>query len=111
MYVRSQEEQTHFRIDEDIVLPGYAAHMDVAHPAVVRALLDHILIRRDAGRPADGAEIDLVHELGPRLTRHVALEGRELFSSVEQTLSEDEMVALGERLGRAADIGTPPAIS
>jgi hypothetical protein len=46
----------------------------VAHPAVVRALLDHILIRRDAGPPADAPELDLVHELGARLARHVELE-------------------------------------
>ena len=107
----SQEERAHFGSTKDILLSGCAAHGDVAHPAVVRALLDHILIRRDAGRPADAPELDLVHELGARLARHVELEERELFSFVEQTLPEDDRVAFGERPGRAADIGTPSAIS
>ena len=107
----SQEERAHFGSTKDILLAGYAAHGDVAHPAVVRDLLDHILIRRDAGRPADAPELDLVHELGARLARHVELEERELFSFVEQTLPEDDWVAFGERPGRAADIGTPSAIS
>jgi hypothetical protein len=53
----------------------------------------------------------LVHNLGARLARHVELEERKLFPFVEQTLPEDDLVALGERPGGAADIGTPPAIS
>jgi hypothetical protein len=105
----SQEERAHFGSTKDILLSGCAAHGDVAHPAVVRALLDHILIRRDAGRPADASELDSVHELGARLVRHVELEERELLSFVEQTL----LRTTGSRLvnGRgAADMGTPSAI-
>ena len=45
-----------------------------------------------------------------RRARLVELEERELFSFVEQTLPEDDRVAL-ERPRRAADIGTPSVIS
>jgi hypothetical protein len=42
------EERLHFRLEEELVLPTYAAYGDPGHPAVVRTLLDHVLIRRDA---------------------------------------------------------------
>ena len=68
-----EEEQAHFRIEEDVLLPAYAAHGDVAHPAVVRALLDHVLICRDARRLGDAPSLGLLHELGARLAAHVEL--------------------------------------
>ena len=82
----AQEEQSHFRVEEDILLPAYAAHGEVTHPAVVRVLLDHVLIRRDA----------------LRLAARVEHEARELFPLIEQALPEEALAALGERLQRAS---------
>ena len=93
-----EEEQAHFRVEEEILLPAYAARGDVNHPAVTRALLAHMMIRRDALRLADGPPLELLHELGARLAAHVELEERELFPLVERTLSESDLAALGERL-------------
>ena len=50
------EERLHFRLEEEVLLPAYAAYGDLDHPAVVRTLLDHVLIRRDAERLAAGAD-------------------------------------------------------
>jgi hypothetical protein len=96
------EEQAHFRIEEEILLPAYAAHGDVAHAAVVRALLDHVLIRRDASRLDNTPSLEALHELGARLADHVELEERELFPLIEQTVPERDLSALGERLRAAS---------
>ena len=92
------EERRHFRLEEELLLPAYAAYGDPNHPAVVRTLVDHILIRRDAAELAAGARPALLHELGARLAEHVKLEENEPFPLVERTLPEPAMAALGERL-------------
>ena len=97
------EEKQHFRLEEELLLPAYARHGDPHHPAVVRMLIDHILIRRDAGRLEDQPPLELMHDLGARLSSHVELEERELFPLVEATIPEFELAALGERLRTAAE--------
>ena len=92
------EERLHFRLEEEVLLPAYAAHGDPHHPAVVRTLLDHVLIRRDATRLAAGADPEVADALGVRLADHVKLEEHELFPLIERTLPESELAALGERL-------------
>jgi hemerythrin-like domain-containing protein len=96
-----EEEREHFRVEEEILLPAYAAYGDLDQPAVVRALLDHVLIRRDAGRLGDAPSLEVLHELGARLAAHVELEERELFPLIERALPEDALIALGEALRRA----------
>lgn len=93
-----QEERLHFRLEEEVLLPAYAVHGDPEHPAVVRTLLDHMLIRRDAERLSDQPHPALLHELGARLADHVKLEEQELFPLVERTLPEPALAQLGERL-------------
>lgn len=96
-----EEEQTHFRSEEEILLPAYAARGDINHPAVARSLLDHVLIRRDARLLEHAPPLAALHELGARLAAHVELEEHDLFPLIERTLSESELAALGERLRRA----------
>ena len=93
-----EEERLHFRLEEEVLLPAYAAYGDPGHPAVVRTLVDHVRIRRDVERLAGGADPALLHELGERLADHVRLEENELFPLVERTLPEPALAALGERL-------------
>jgi hypothetical protein len=102
------EERLHFRIEEEVLLPAYAMYGDVEHAAVVRTLLDHVLIRRDVQRLAHDPALALLHDLGERLASHVKLEENDLFPLVERTIPEPELSALGDRLavavrGRAAD--------
>jgi hypothetical protein len=92
------EQKQHFRLEEELLLPAYAAHGAPNHPAVLRMLLDHMLIRRDADRLADAPQLELLHDLGARLAARVELEERQLFPLIEQTIPEPELDALGDRL-------------
>jgi hemerythrin-like domain-containing protein len=102
-----EEERLHFRLEEEVLLPAFAAYGDPDHPAVVRTLLDHVRIRRDVERLADGADPELLHELGGRLADHVRLEENELFPLIEQTLPEPALEALGKRLRPTAPLDPP----
>jgi len=93
-----EEERLHFRLEEEVLLPAYAAYADPDHPAIVRTLLDHVRIRRDIERLAGGVDSELLHEVGGRLADHVRLEENELFPLIERTLPEAALAELGERL-------------
>ncbi|MGH2869785.1 MAG: hemerythrin domain-containing protein [Solirubrobacteraceae bacterium] len=95
------EEQLHFRLEEELLLPAYAEHGEPGHPAIIRMLIDHMLIRRDAARLAAAPPLRLLHDLGARLGEHVRFEERELFPLIETTLPEPELQALGDRLRTA----------
>jgi hemerythrin-like domain-containing protein len=94
----TEEERLHFRLEEEVLLPAYAAYGDPDHPAVIRTLLDHVRIRRDIEQLASGGDPGLLHELGDRLADHVRHEENELFPLVEQTLPESALAELGDRL-------------
>jgi hemerythrin-like domain-containing protein len=101
------EEKHHFRLEEEVLLPVYALHGDVRHPAVIRMLLDHVLIRSDAESLVVGVAhqtmpLQTLHNLGVRIVDHVTLEEREVFPLIEASLPDDELRALGERIHRAA---------
>lgn len=92
------EERLHFRLEEELLLPAYAAHGAPDHPAIVRMLLDHMMIRRDAGRLVGSPSLEQLHDLGKRLADHVRLEEHEVFPLIEATVPEAELQALGRRL-------------
>ena len=96
------EEKLHFRVEEELLLPAYAAYGDPDHPAVLQMLIDHMLIRRDIGRLTDQPPLKLMHDLGALLRSHVELEEREVFPLVEVTIPEAELTELGKRLKNAA---------
>jgi hypothetical protein len=93
----------HFRLEEEILLPGYAAHGDAHHPLVLQVLGDHVEIRLLAKRLAadTGADPAALHLLGERLHDHVRLEERRLFPLIEEALPADELAALAQELERA----------
>jgi hypothetical protein len=96
------EEKLHFRIEEELLLPAYAAHGEPDHPAIIRLLLDHILIRRDVARLGGTPPLELLHDLGARLATHVRLEEHDVFPLIEATIPEPELQALGDRMRDAA---------
>jgi hypothetical protein len=96
------EEKLHFRVEEELLLPAYAAHGDCEHPAIIRMLCDHMLIRRDVPRLAETPELELLGRLGARLAAHVRLEEREVFPLIERTIPEPDLAALGQLLREAA---------
>jgi hemerythrin-like domain-containing protein len=96
------EEKQHFRLEEEVLLPAFAVHGDPHHPAVVRMLIDHMLIRRDVDRLTGSSPLELLHDLGARLSSHVELEEREVFPLVEATIPERELVQLEAQLTTGA---------
>lgn len=96
------EEKIHFRLEEEELLPAYAAYGDPNHPTVVRMLIDHMLIRRAAHQIASAGSLELLHDLGSRLADHVALEEHELFPLIEAALPDAELQTLGERIRDAS---------
>lgn len=60
-----------------------------------------MVIRRDANRLTQDPSLELLRDLGKRLTEHVHLEERELFPLIEAAIPESELEALGDRLREA----------
>ena len=80
-------ERHHFRLEEEILLPHWAAHAEIDHAAVVRVLEDHLALRRDALRLAEHRlSLSELRDLGARLHDHVRFEERQLFVMIEQAL-------------------------
>ena len=92
--------RAHFRLEEEVLLPAFAAREDPHQPLVARALCDHVAIRQraDALRRTAAPTVQDVHALGVALDAHVRLEERDLFPLIEGALSDAELATLGERL-------------
>lgn len=93
----------HFRLEEEVLLPAYAAHGDPHHPLVARTLCEHVAIRRQAdaliGDPAP--PLAALHELGVALGDHVRGEERELFVLIEQAMPAQDLAAVAVALEQA----------
>jgi iron-sulfur cluster repair protein YtfE (RIC family) len=97
------EGRRHFRLEEEVLLPAFAAHGDPYHPLVARVLCDHVAIRhrvRLLGRSPTCVAAGL-RELGRQLAAHVRLEERELFPLIETAMSASQLAALARDLERA----------
>lgn len=99
----------HFRVEEDVLLPGYVRHggVDSDDEAIARVLTDHVWIRAKVEelRAADRISVDAAHELGERLDEHVRHEERVLFPAIEAALSSEQLAQLGRAVA-AAEGGT-----
>ena len=95
--------QRHFQLEEELLLPAYAAHGDPHHPLVLRALGDHVAIRAQATRlhAHPDPALDVLHALGAALAAHVRLEERELFPIIEAAMPADELLSLARALDTA----------
>lgn len=93
----------HFQLEEELLLPAYAAYGDARHPLVLRVLGDHVAIRAQAARVAKRPQSTLpeLHALGTALQQHVRLEERELFPMIENAMPADELLELAQTLERA----------
>ena len=92
----------HFRAEEEVLLPAYSAYADASAEAVVRVLVDHVEIRREAhelGGLKTDPEPERLHALGVKLDAHVRHEERVLFPLIEDALPDDELV----RVARGVD--------
>ena len=94
------EGSTHFRLEEEILLPGFARHCDARSEAVARVLLDHVELRsRALAIEADSEPpLELLHSTGELLADHIRHEERVLFPLIEQALPQAELAELGRAL-------------
>jgi len=86
--------RAHLRLEEEILLPAYAASADAHHPLIARVLCDHLVIRSAAAQLADSATAASARALGACLQQHVRLEESELFPLIEQVLSGSALEAV-----------------
>ncbi|HEX6461175.1 MAG TPA: hemerythrin domain-containing protein [Thermoleophilaceae bacterium] len=92
----------HFRAEEEVLLPAYSAYGDGSREEVVRVLIDHMQIRREAfelGGLKKDPPPERLHALGEKLDAHVRHEERVLFPLIEEALPDDELV----RVARGVD--------
>jgi hemerythrin-like domain-containing protein len=88
----------HFRVEEEVLLPGLAAWVDARHPLIARTLCEHVAIRARIRGLRVGAAVPEaeLRALGEALTAHVRMEERELFALIEQTVPAAELDLLAD---------------
>lgn len=92
----------HFRIEEEVLLPGSNMPGPGEDALTARMLHDHLEIRRRAMTVLAGeATLQDFHELGTILADHTRFEERELFLAIETNLSPAELDLLGQRIAFA----------
>lgn len=98
------EGRCHFRVEEEVLLPGWALHCAVNRVAVARMLEEHLAIRRGALRAAaEEASLEELRELGRLLDDHVRFEERELFPMVEEALTPEDLGRLALAIEEAEE--------
>jgi hemerythrin-like domain-containing protein len=99
--------RTHFREEEEVLLPAYARHTRLDKDAeVMKILADHAEIRAAvadfemriaAKNPIQAEELA---RLGKLLHDHVRLEENEVFPRIEKTLGDEQLNTMGRGLTR-----------
>ncbi|MEZ4588353.1 MAG: hemerythrin domain-containing protein [Gemmatimonadales bacterium] len=100
-----EDGQRHFRVEEEVLLPGWAAYGEIDRAGVTRMLDEHLRIRREALRlGARELSLGQIHELGKLLNDHVRFEERELFVAAEAALDASALAKLAVAI-EAAEAG------
>lgn len=98
---------THFRHEEEWLIPRYLRHVPDEDPDVVRLLIEHVTLHRlilDLTEALAGGK-DLVQpltRLTDQLESHVRFEERVLFPKIESVLTTEELRVLGSYLWNSA---------
>jgi hemerythrin-like domain-containing protein len=91
-----EETNRHFREEEEVLLPAFARYGDVNDPALIKVLVEHVLLRTlvsdliqqvGNGSPA----METMHELGAMLQLHIRFEENVLFPLIERTMPDDAL--------------------
>ena len=95
--------EDHFRIEEEILLPGWIVADCGADPSMIsRTVYEHVEIRAAARRLISGVcRLDDLARLGKLLEGHVRFEERVLFPAIEASLDPDVIASLGEEIAAA----------
>ncbi len=92
----------HFRVEEEVLLPSWAAHAEVDRDGARRMLDEHLTIRREALRLEAGeATLEEAQALGQLLHDHVRFEERQLFPMVEEALDAASLARLAAAIEAA----------
>jgi len=98
--------QRHLRIEEEVLLPGWALHAEVDREGVRRMLDEHLAIRREALRLEAGeATLEEARGLGRLLHDHVRFEERQLFPRLEADLGDADLTRLAAAIESAEGTG------
>lgn len=94
--------ESHFRVEEEILLPRWALLGNVDTEAAARLAREHLSIR-SAALAIESADpsLDQVHGLGEELEAHVRFEERELFPLLECDLDEGQLSDLARAVTEA----------
>ena len=92
--------RSHFRLEEEVLLPAFAAEDDPHHPLLAWVLCDHVEIRQRAHAIAaeETTPAEVLNALGIRLAAHVRIEERELFPMIEETLPAERLAEVAAAL-------------
>jgi hemerythrin-like domain-containing protein len=94
--------QLHFRVEEEVLLSGFADAAGADDEALARVLHEHAEIRLRAlqlhGRTPS---VEALRALGELLANHVHFEERELFPAIEAALSAEQLSAMASALAAA----------
>jgi DUF438 domain-containing protein len=99
----------HFRAEEEVLLPAYSAYGDASRQEVVRVLVDHVEIRREAhelGAMKEEPPPERLHALGERLDAHVRHEERVLLPLIEEALPDDELARVARGVDEVESAGS-----
>lgn len=96
------EGSLHFRIEEEVLLPGSGLPGPDEDAEVSRMLSDHLAIRRRMAR-VEAGEGDLAElkDLAGFMRDHVRFEERELFPRIERELDAEELLPLAAAIEAA----------
>jgi len=96
------EGAPHFRIEEEVLLPGSGVGGPVEDPEIARMLSDHLEIRRRmaAIEAGDGDMAELKGVAG-MMRDHCRFEERELFPRIEREMDDADLIPLGEAIVKA----------
>ncbi|MDQ2621841.1 MAG: hemerythrin domain-containing protein [Actinomycetota bacterium] len=96
------EGALHFRIEEEVLLPGSGLAGPDQDEEVARMLADHLEIRRRFRRVEAGeTDLDEMKDLAGILRDHVRFEERELFPRIEREMDDDALLLLADRIEAA----------
>jgi hemerythrin-like domain-containing protein len=94
--------QHHFRVEEEVLLAGFARAGGAEDPGVARVLREHAEIRlRALQLQGETASVQAQRALGELLAAHVRFEEGELFPAIEATLTSEQLSAVASALATA----------
>lgn len=93
--------ERHFQIEEQVLLPRWAALGSVDAGAAARLSAEHLSIRTAVLGLEREPTLDAAHALGRELDAHVRFEERELFPLIESDLDDEALAVLARAVAEA----------